>query len=892
MKKVFSLILALILAAGMLAAVPAAAKDAAFSDVTESMWSYDSINYAVSAGYMQGVGGGKFDPEGSLTRAMVVTVLWRREGSPAPKTASGFEDVPAGQWYADAVAWAKEESVVNGVSDKRFDPDGPITREQLAAMLFRFSPRCPVSVPERADLTPFADDGKVSDWADEAMKWAVESGLIKGTDGNRLAPDGSATREQFAAIIARFDGTFKLAYNVPVIRSHYTEKEYPLVSDADFYVSTTGSDANDGSFGRPFATFERAVEAVRELDKTGKNGITVAFMAGDYGPLEIALTAEDSGTERCPITYCKYGDGDVTFDNGFNISLDEFEPISESEKYLFRDKYVPNIRKVDLSDRLEEGEYDYSCVLVSPDRFYDPARYPNKYEDGSEQLMRNVGERVDDSSIRITNRLIYSRLDQYHTYEDLRFAGTFAHTWFYGILDLESYDRETKIAAFRDVDRLTYGISANHVFGFEVAVIGASEELDHDGEYWLDRDTRTLYVYDPKTDFSMATRGSFFDIEKAAYISFVGLDFKNTKSGFAFIDGHDITLDRCSVIGAADNLFSVPNAGIYNFRLTNSEFGLLGAGVGRLDDSYPRANNGDFSSCGIVIDNNYIHDFAMINTDAGIRLFQTTGASVTHNVFERGGRCGIELWGSSCVTIEYNVFDRMMLNSTDGGCIYDNQGVDRRDIVIRHNLIMNMPLTSMGEYGIYLDQNQCGVQVVSNLFYNAGANAVLVGCGRDNLIRDNAIIATVEYRGGVNLMDGATVQGEEDLHDDERYYNEWKAVLEQLSDPDSPRTKVFRERWPDIFNVTLDLSDLSDPNCCLATNNTLTGNRYFDFNGERGTDTMNRIGQYSAAVSTIRDNEYYTTADNPLFVNPSIGDYRLKDGTGFPDFHFEEIGRY
>ena len=141
-------------------------------------------------------------------------------------------------------------------------------------------------------------------------------------------------------------------------------------------------------------------------------------------------------------------------------------------------------------------------------------------------------------------------------------------------------------------------------------------------------------------------------------------------------------------------------------------------------------------------------------------------------------------------------------------------------------------------------------------------------------------------------MDGATVQGEEDLHDDERYYNEWKAVLEQLSDPDSPRTKVFRERWPDIFNVTLDLSDLSDPNCCLATNNTVTGNRYFDFNGERGTDTMNRFGENSAAVSTIRDNEYYTTADNPLFVNPSVGDYRLKEGTGFPDFHFEEIGRY
>ncbi|MBR3424318.1 MAG: right-handed parallel beta-helix repeat-containing protein [Clostridia bacterium] len=760
-------------------------------------------------------------------------------------------------------------------------------------MLFRFSSSAPVSVPERADLTPFTDDEFVSDWATEALEWAVQAGLVKGMGDNRLAPSGNATREQFAAIIERYDNSFKLAYREPVLRSHYNEKEYPLVKDADFYVSTTGSDENDGSFENPFRTFGRAIEAVRGVEKTPeKGGVTVAFMAGNYGPLEATLSAEDSGTAECPVTYCKYGDGDVTFDNGFEISLSEFVPISKEESSLFREKSVPKIMKADISDRLAAGEYDYSFVLTSNDRFFDPARYPNKYPDNSEQLLRNVGVKVDDNSIKITNRLLLGRMNAFHTYDDLRFAGTFAHTWFYGILDLDSYDPETGIAVFRDVDHLTYGISATHVYGFEAAVIGASEELDQYGEYWLDRNTRTLYVYDPQSDFSMASHGSFFDIEKAAYISFVGLDFRNTKEGFAFIDGHDITLDRCSVIGAADNLFSVPNAGIYNFRLLNSEFGLLGAGIGRLDDSYPRVNNGDFSSCGIVIDNNYIHDFAMINTDAGIRLFQTIGASVTHNVFERGGRCGIELWGSSCIDIEYNVFDRMMMNSTDGGCIYDNQGVDRRDIVIRHNLIMNMPLTSMGEYGIYLDQNQCGVQIVSNLFYNAGANAVLVGCGRDNLIRDNAIIATVEYRGGVNLMDGATVQGEEDLHDDERYYNEWKAVLEQLSDPDSPRTKVFRERWPDIFNVTLDLSDLSDPNCCLATNNTVTGNRYFDFNGERGTDTMNRIGQYSAAVSTIRDNEYYTTADNPLFVNPSIGDYRLKDGTGFPDLHFEKIGRY
>ena len=263
MKKTLSVVLALVMiAAAVAAATPAGAAKVLFSDVTEDMWSYNSIVYAVKEGYMNGVGGDRFDPEGPLTRAMVATVLWRREGSPAPSAPSRFSDVPSGEWYTDAVAWAKETGVVKGLTETAFGPDEYITREQLATMLFRFSSTAPVSVPERADLEPFADDEKVSDWAGEPLEWAVEAGLIKGTDGNRLAPDGFATREQFAAIIERYDGSFKLVYNEPILRSHYTEKEYPLVKDADFYVSPTGDDSADGSFAHPFRTWERAREAV------------------------------------------------------------------------------------------------------------------------------------------------------------------------------------------------------------------------------------------------------------------------------------------------------------------------------------------------------------------------------------------------------------------------------------------------------------------------------------------------------------------------------------------------------------------------------------------------------------------------------------------------------
>ncbi|MBR6916410.1 MAG: S-layer homology domain-containing protein, partial [Clostridia bacterium] len=163
MKKLLSILFAAIMIASVcMTAIPASAKQL-FSDVAEDRWSASAIANAVKKGYMKGVGNGLFDPSGPLTRGMVVTVLWRREGSPEPAAPSGFEDVPDGEWYTDAVAWAKETGVVKGLTEKRFGPNEYVTREQLGTMLFRFASTAPVSVPERADLTPFSDDEKVSD---------------------------------------------------------------------------------------------------------------------------------------------------------------------------------------------------------------------------------------------------------------------------------------------------------------------------------------------------------------------------------------------------------------------------------------------------------------------------------------------------------------------------------------------------------------------------------------------------------------------------------------------------------------------------------------------------------------------------------------------------------
>ena len=173
-----------------------------FADVSEKAWYYDAVQYASQNGLMNGVGNGKFDPEGSMTRAMLVTVLWRYEGEPA-EGENTFTDVPNGTWYTDAVAWAAEKGIVGGVGNGNFDPNGSITREQMATILFRYAQNKGIETSKRGELSGFADSGNVSSWAKDAVQWTVAEGIINGSDG-KLLPQGNATRAQVSAILMRF----------------------------------------------------------------------------------------------------------------------------------------------------------------------------------------------------------------------------------------------------------------------------------------------------------------------------------------------------------------------------------------------------------------------------------------------------------------------------------------------------------------------------------------------------------------------------------------------------------------------------------------------------------------------------------------------------------------
>ncbi|MDO4562770.1 MAG: MBG domain-containing protein [Clostridia bacterium] len=178
-----------------------------YTDVDEDDWFYNAVKYVTENGYFGGTSETEFSPNEILTRAMLVTALWRAEGEPIlTDYDSGFTDLTQ-NWYIDAVNWATERGIVKGYSETIFAPDDNITREQVAAIMRRYASCKGIETNAKGDLTQFADADDISDWAYADMEWAVGAGLISGKENNRLDPQGNATRAEAAAILQRFFGS-------------------------------------------------------------------------------------------------------------------------------------------------------------------------------------------------------------------------------------------------------------------------------------------------------------------------------------------------------------------------------------------------------------------------------------------------------------------------------------------------------------------------------------------------------------------------------------------------------------------------------------------------------------------------------------------------------------
>lgn len=181
-------------------------RDMPFVDVPGDAWYAGGVRYVYAHGLMNGTGNWRFSPNRTTTRAMIATILYRMEGSPRVYGTSQFTDVKAGSWYEDAVIWATQNDIVEGYTSKTFGPNDPITREQMAAMLYRYADycRCDMSAGRYVDLSKYSDMNEISDYAIPALRWAVGEEIIEGRTGKRLAPTDTATRAEVAVMLMRF----------------------------------------------------------------------------------------------------------------------------------------------------------------------------------------------------------------------------------------------------------------------------------------------------------------------------------------------------------------------------------------------------------------------------------------------------------------------------------------------------------------------------------------------------------------------------------------------------------------------------------------------------------------------------------------------------------------
>ena len=175
-----------------------------FTDVSESDWFYEDVMFVFANGLMVGTGDATFSPEISTSRAMIAVTLRRMEGEPAAKGANSYTDVENGAWYTEAITWANENGIAEGYGNGCFQPETPVTREQLAAFFYRYAEYKGYDITITGSLDRFNDKDNVSEWAKEVMAWAVGYGLIGGKDNNMLDPQGEATRAEFAAMLQRF----------------------------------------------------------------------------------------------------------------------------------------------------------------------------------------------------------------------------------------------------------------------------------------------------------------------------------------------------------------------------------------------------------------------------------------------------------------------------------------------------------------------------------------------------------------------------------------------------------------------------------------------------------------------------------------------------------------
>lgn len=702
-------------------------------------------------------------------------------------------------------------------------------------------------------------------------------------------------------------------FSIPGSGRRTEHREDGLVVNADFYVSTDGSDANDGSLAAPFASLARARDAVRTLDKRGKTGVTVALRAGDYRVSGLVFTHEDSGTVDCPVTYCAYGDGEVVLNGGLALSPADFGDVRDEsmlarltkdaqERVVCADLKAFGLGSEDWGQINAIGAYQtasrYSenrtgalyCELFYNDAAMTLARYPNEgWLNTGKVLEQGEGlERAGDRVYRNKNweNTLDPKSDTYKIDRSLakRISSwkSLADVWMFGYWMYDWADASTPVGAF-DAKKCAlttkyvslYGAKKDAPYYF----FNVFEELDAPGEFYLERDTGMLYVYRGE-DFENArlnlslTTDAIVRAEGTSYLTLRGLTVQGTRGDALIFEGDGNTVENCLIKNVSG--WALRMTGLRNAARGNE---ITGTGQGGI--YLDGGDRGTLTPGENTAENNSVHAWS--------RIYQTYQSAVSLNGV--GNRCAnnemydaphqaVNYSGNNHL-IEYNSIHDVCLLSDDAGAIYSGRHWDWYGTVIRYNSIYNLGSGEHKPCGIYLDDALSGQEVYGNFLFHVPGIALHLGGGRDLIVKNNIIIdagTAISY--DARAREGATKATSP-------WAEHWGAggdVWKWLEA--SPwQTDVWRAAYPAYARFSADFAEIDDAR--FGANpafSDVSCNLIFD-----GDTKIGNIDNSVYAYSAVRDNGVFPLKRAvDIFADAENGDYSVRDAAGL-GFAFERL---
>ena len=706
----------------------------------------------------------------------------------------------------------------------------------------------------------------------------------------------------------------------PALSTYSNTKDDDKMINGDFYVSKKGNDSNSGTKEAPFLTIEKAVEAVRNTDKSNKNGITVCIEAGEYRVSSLEFTKEDSGTAECPITYRSYG-GEVILNGGVTLSSNDFKSVTEYPEILERltPEAQKNVVVLDLTkapysltkddwDKIYaigsyhtadsyDGDYtgELYCELFVNDKRQALARYPDSdFLLTEEVVSRGLSKESDGEAVENWSEIRNPESDVYRVNSELaeRIAGwkTLDDVWLFGYWKYDWADASSPIGSF---DAQTGEISPKFVslFGTKENApyyfFNVLEELTAEGEWYLDRENGLLCLWKPENieeaqiDLSLSLQPVIN--AEADYLTFDEITVKGTRADAVVVTGNNNTVQNCLIKNIAGNALVMTGSNnlAYNNEITHTGKGGIILDGGETETLAPGNNKAD---------NNYIHDWSEIyQTYQPAVTLLGVGNICSHNEMVNSPHEAITYRGNNHI-IEYNNIHDVCLLSDDAGAIYSGRSWVWYGNIIRYNCIYNIGSEEHKPDGIYLDDALSGQQVYGNLLINIPKKAIHVGGGRDNVVENNIVVNSGENAiyFDERARDGALNKGWF-THAYIGSGDMWDALY------NSPwQSEIWQNTFPEYKTMTDDISHCETAAYIPNPAGVVKGNLIFD--------KYRKIGDICVSArrfSDISDNKVYSlNKAEEIFADIASGNYNINDieelRRSVPDFQnipIDKIGR-